>query len=67
MDFMLDKLKLIEEKYTEIEAKMASPEVYNDPAAVAKLAREQKELTPVVDSTGTASVGAEDITRLTGD
>ncbi len=47
---MLDKLKLIEEKYTEIEAKMASPEVYNDPAAVAKLAREQKELTPVVEA-----------------
>lgn len=47
---MLQKLKLIEEKYTEIERKMASPEVYNDPKAVAKLSREQKELTPLVEA-----------------
>ena len=46
---MLDKLKLIEEKYTELEEKMASPEVYNDPAAVMKVSREQKELSPVVE------------------
>ncbi|MCL2563627.1 MAG: peptide chain release factor 1 [Oscillospiraceae bacterium] len=46
---MFDKLKLVEEKYTELDAKMASPEVYNDPQAVAKIAREQKELAPVVE------------------
>jgi peptide chain release factor 1 len=47
---LLDKLKLIEEKYRELEEKMASPEVYNDPAAVMKVSREQKELAPVVEA-----------------
>ena len=47
---MLDKLKQIEEKFVEIEQKMAQPEVYSDPAAYAKLAREQKELAPVVEA-----------------
>jgi len=47
---MLDKLKLVEEKYQELEARMASPEVYNDPAAVTKISREQKELGPVVET-----------------
>jgi peptide chain release factor 1 len=47
---MLDKLKQIEEKFVEIERKMAQPEVYSDPAAYAKLAREQKELAPVVEA-----------------
>ena len=47
---MLDKLKLVEEKYVELQAKMANPEVYNDPAAVARVAREQKELFPVVEA-----------------
>lgn len=47
---MLEKLKAIEEKYTELEQKMQQPEVYSDPAAYAKLAREQKEITPVVEA-----------------
>lgn len=46
---MLDKLKKVEEKYVEIEAKMGEPEVYSDPAVYAKYAREQKELTPLVE------------------
>ena len=46
---MIDKVKLIEEKYIEIEKKMASPEVFGDPAAITKLAREQKEITPIVE------------------
>lgn len=45
---MLEKLKLIDDKYTEFENKMASPEYYNDPSAIMKLAREQKELAPIV-------------------
>ncbi len=44
---MLEKLKLIVARYDEIESRMALPEVYNDPQAVAKLMREQKELAPV--------------------
>ncbi|MCL2568577.1 MAG: peptide chain release factor 1 [Oscillospiraceae bacterium] len=47
---MFDKLKLVEEKYEELASKMASPEVYNDPSAVARIAREQKEITPVVET-----------------
>lgn len=46
---MLEKLKEIEQKYINIENRMAQPEVYSDVAAYAKLAREQKELTPVVE------------------
>ncbi|MCL2408640.1 MAG: peptide chain release factor 1 [Oscillospiraceae bacterium] len=45
---MLEKLVAIEEKYRELENKMQDPEVYSDPAAYAKLAREQKEIEAVV-------------------
>ncbi len=47
---MLEKLRDVEERFRRIEEKMATPEVYNDPAAVAKLSREQKELAPVVEA-----------------
>lgn len=47
---MLEKLREIEEKYTSLEARMQSPEVYSDPALYAKLAKEQKEITPVVEA-----------------
>ena len=47
---MFDKLRAIEEKYVSIEARMQQPEVYTDPALYAKLAREQKEITPVVEA-----------------
>jgi peptide chain release factor 1 len=47
---MLEKLRDVEERFRKIEEKMATPEVYNDPAAVAKLSREQKELAPVVEA-----------------
>ncbi len=45
---MLEKLQDIEEKYIALEARMAQPEVYSDPAAYSRLAKEQKELTPLV-------------------
>jgi peptide chain release factor 1 len=48
MPEMLDKLKKIDEKFAALEHRMASPEVYTDPETYAKLAREQKELLPVV-------------------
>jgi peptide chain release factor 1 len=47
---MLDKLRVINDKYTELENKLASPEYYNDPSVIKKLSREQKELTPVVEA-----------------
>ena len=47
---MLKKLKEIEEKYSEIERKMEDPAVYSDPAVYAKLAKEQKDLSAVVET-----------------
>jgi len=46
---MLEKLIAIEEKFKTLEAKMQDPEVYSDPVVYAKLAREQKEIQPVVE------------------
>ena len=47
---MLDKLVAIEEKFSVLEKRMQEPEVYSDPALYAKLAREQKEIQPIVDA-----------------
>ena len=47
---MLDKLKEIEEQFSELENKLSQPEIYSDPAAYAKLAKEQKELAPLVEA-----------------
>ena len=47
---MLEKLKEIEEKYSEIEKRMTMPEVYTDVAAYAKLAKEQKEISVIVET-----------------
>ena len=47
---MLEKLIAIEEKYSSLEARMQEPEVYSDPALYARLAREQKEIQPVVEA-----------------
>ena len=47
---MLDKLIDIEEKFQTLENRMQEPEVYSDPTLYAKLAREQKEIQPVVDA-----------------
>ncbi|MBR4057834.1 MAG: peptide chain release factor 1 [Oscillospiraceae bacterium] len=47
---MLEKLRQIEEKYTELENRLQQPEVYSDPALYARVAREQKELTPLVET-----------------
>ena len=46
---MQEKLIAIEKKYGEIEAKLADPACYNDPEAVSRLTREQKELQPVAE------------------
>jgi peptide chain release factor 1 len=47
---MLDKLKEIEEKFKALELRAQEPEVYSDPVLYAKIAREQKEIQPVVDA-----------------
>ena len=47
---MLDKLTALEAKYSQIEARLAVPETYEDPGLVAKLNKEQAELQPLVDT-----------------
>ncbi len=47
---MLDKLSAIEAKYSQIEARLATPETYDDPDQVAKLNKEQTELQPLVET-----------------
>lgn len=47
---MLEKLQAIEEKFTELENRMQQPEVYSDPNAYARLAKEQKEIAQVVEA-----------------
>ncbi|MCL2201259.1 MAG: peptide chain release factor 1 [Oscillospiraceae bacterium] len=47
---MIEKLVAIEEKFKSLEEKMQDPEVYSDPKLYAKLAREQKEIQPVVEA-----------------
>ena len=43
-----DKLNALENQYAELEARLAAPETYGDPALVARLNKEQRELEPVV-------------------
>ncbi len=46
---MLDKLQVIESKYSQIEAQLGTSETYDDPTLVAKLNKEQAELAPLVE------------------
>ncbi|MFI3252968.1 MAG: peptide chain release factor 1 [Eubacteriales bacterium] len=46
---MLDKLQIIESKYSQIEAQLATSETYDNPSLVAKLNKEQAELAPLVN------------------
>ena len=47
---MDEKLIQIEEKYEKLQAQMEDPATYGDPAAYAALAKEQKDLEPVVEA-----------------
>lgn len=47
---MLEKMALLEEKYIALEQELANPDLYNDPSAAAKLLKEQKDLTPIVEA-----------------
>ena len=47
---MLEKLAFIEEKFESIEAQLSEPSLYDDPAAAAKILKEQKELSPIVEA-----------------
>ena len=45
---MLEKLKAIEQRLTEVEQQLSDPAVYGERERLTALSREQKELTPVV-------------------
>lgn len=45
---MFEQLSAIEERFAQIEARLSATETYADPALVARLSREQKELTPLI-------------------
>ncbi len=45
---MMDKLRGLEQRYEVLGAQLSAPETYGDPALVARLNREQRELEPVV-------------------
>ena len=47
---MLEKLRQIENRYSELESKLADPACYSDPAVFTGLCREQRELQPVVEA-----------------
>ncbi len=47
---MLEKLKLISQRYSEIETMLAEPDAYTDPQRMARLLKEQKDLTAVVEA-----------------
>ena len=47
---MPEKLQQIENRYAELESKLADPAYYSDPAVFTKLCREQRELQPVVEA-----------------
>ena len=43
------KLRDIESRFGEVEAKMSDPDIARDPSAFQLLARESKEITPIVE------------------
>jgi peptide chain release factor 1 len=47
---MLDRLQGIALRFEEIEGQLSAPETYGDPALVARLNREQRELTPITEA-----------------
>ncbi len=47
---MLDKLRLVEDKYMEMEMRSTQPDFYNDPQQAAKLMKEQRDLEPIVET-----------------
>src|SRR5438874_9266368 len=44
-----EKLRDIESRFGEVEAKMSDPDIARDPSAFQRLARESKEITPIVE------------------
>lgn len=58
---MLDKLKAVADRYEAIVSQLEDPAVYADSARLAKLTREQKELSPLVEAYRAYRQAAEDM------
>ncbi len=46
---MLDKLNALIARFDEVEARLSAPDLYDDPAAAARLLKEQRRLAPIVE------------------
>jgi len=46
---MLEKLKSAEQKYIDIETRLASPDIFSDNETYTKLMKEYKGLTPIIE------------------
>ena len=58
---MQDKLKALDLRFANIEAQLGAGETYEDPALVAKLNKEQRELEPVVTAWRAYRKAGEDL------
>ena len=58
---MLDKLKNVADRYEAIISQLEDPAIYQDPARLAKLTREQKELTPLMEAYRAYRAAQEDM------
>lgn len=47
---MLNKLKTVEQRYQEVEARLSEPSTYDDPSLAAKLNKEQRDLEPIMET-----------------
>lgn len=52
-----EKLKTLDRQYAELEARLAAPETYDDPTRVARLNKEQRDLSRWSPPTGPTSGG----------
>ncbi len=59
-----EKLKEIEARLVEVEAGMSDPAVARDPAAYQKLARESKELVPIVERYRAYKAALQELTKV---
>jgi peptide chain release factor 1 len=58
------KLRDIESRFGEVEAKMSDPDISRDPSAFQLLARESKEITPIVERWRSYKTALAEITKI---
>src|SRR5687767_15987806 len=59
-----EKLKDIEARFAEVQTAMSDPDVARDPAAYQKLARESREISPIVDRYRAYKTALGDLTKV---